>query len=252
MPIVGLPTVVGASRWSLRHRDRGVRDLGRAVEDVEHVAEDVERLGRGHAGKLRAAAEDDAKRRGVELARSAPDRARACAGASPGTTTAVVARCSWTPRRNSSASKRRRQTILQPNERAIERFAKPERVEERRRDVGHLAGPERHPVEQRPERVDRSDLAPRRALRRPGGAAGEHHDGRPHAAGVDRGRRRGRDQLLERRLGAARVARVRPAPGSGARPSRARGRRTPRRRRAPRPPRACRRRRSAARRTPCS
>ncbi len=169
-----------------------------------------------------------------------------------GTTTAVVARCSEMPRRNVLGVEAAPADDLRAEGERDREVGEAERVEERRRDVGHLAGPERNPVEQGAERVDRPDLAARRALRRAGGPAGQHHDRRPHAARVDRRRRRGGDQLLERRLGAAGIAGVGPGPVVALGPLRravvvllVEDERVD-------AARACRRRRSAARRTPCS
>ncbi len=137
----------------LRHGDRRVGDLGRAVEDVEHVAEHLERLGRRGAGKLRAAAEDDPERRGVEAPRSAQRPSASVRWSIAGTTTAD--RCAVPLRCPRESFRRRSACDRSPCCRAERQrqVCEPERMEERRRDVGDLLVLTGTPVEHRAERV---------------------------------------------------------------------------------------------------
>jgi hypothetical protein len=157
--------------------DGRVGDLRRAVEHVEDIAEDLEDLRRDRARQLRAAAEDDPQRRGIEL----------------GDPLAAQLERSLQHRRHDHGG--RRAVFGDPREELLgveapagddlraeaerERQAREaERVEHRRCDVGALPCLERDAVEQRAQRGDRADLLARRALGCAGRAAGQHHGGR--------------------------------------------------------------------------
>ena len=188
----------GRGAQVLGRGERRPCDLGRSVEVVELVADRA----------LRAADQlglELGPRRNTirsELVSQRPGSASSSdtiRESITGTTTSAVGRSRAIASSTASGLKRRCTIVVQP--RIIDRTicVKPEAVEHRRGDVRRLRRPVGHLRQQRTERMQRTPLMARRALRGAGRAAGQQHDVRRlrRVGGGTSPAWRG-DQLLER------------------------------------------------------